>query len=249
MSAPRFFLAPEDATLAPSVDLVLPAAVARHAVQVLRLRHAAPVVLFDGRGGEYEATLAVNGREVRALVQRHVDVEREQDGAPSLVQAIVAHDTMDAIVRKAVELGAARVEPVIAQRTQRVADERAGRRLVRWRQIAVAACEQCGRNRIPAIMPPMPLDEWIAARGDCSDAILLDPGADAVLRTAVSARVPAAIVVGPEGGLTDAEAAALATAGARAVRIAAAVLRADTAAIAALAALNALTQRTRPATA
>jgi len=248
VSAPRFFLAPREATLAPSVEVVLPVGVARHAVQVLRLRDAAPVVLFDGRGGEYEATLAVSGRDVRARVHRHVDVEREQDGASSLVQAIVAHDTMDAIVRKAVELGAARVEPVIAQRTQRVADERSGRRLARWRQIAIAACEQCGRNRIPEIASPLALDEWTAARGDCSDVVLLHPGAKVLLRSAVCARVPTAIVVGPEGGLTDAEAAALTAAGARAVRIAAAVLRADTAAIAALAALNALTEPALPAT-
>ena len=237
MSAPRFFVAPADVALTPHSELALPIAVARHAVQVLRLRDAASIVVFDGTGGEYAATLSLRGREAHAVIGAHVDVERESAVALTLVQALVAHDVMDAIVRKAVELGVGTIQPVLAERSQRGPSERLERRAERWRQIAIAACEQCGRNRVPAIEALVPLREWLATRGALQATALLDPSADRALGTPNDAVTT--VLVGPEGGFSEAESADCVRAGAQPRHLGPRILRADTAALAALATLGA----------
>ena len=236
MTAPRFYIAPQAVALRADAELVLPAPVARHASQVLRLRIGAPIVLFDGAGGEYPATLVGAGRDARARTQAHVAVERESSAPVTLVQALVAADVMDGIVRKAVELGVAAIQPVLAERSQRGPAERLDRRLARWQQIAVAACEQCGRNRIPVVAAVLPLSDWIAATLDLPFAALLDPRARTSL-AAAGADVRA-LIVGPEGGLTDEEGALALARGARAVHLGSRILRADTAALAGLATIN-----------
>ena len=238
MSTPRFFVSPAEAKLASAAEIVLPAGVARHAVQVLRLRDGAAIVLFDGSGGEYPATLAVVGREVRARAGAHVAVEREASVAITLVQSIVAADVMDGIVRKAVELGAATIQPVLAERSQRAAAERIDRRSGRWGHIAIAACEQCGRNRLPVILPVVPLDDWMSAQADLRFVAMLYLRASRSL--AGAAPNTRALLVGPEGGLTEAEAALAAAAGAMPVHLGQRTLRAETAALTALATLNAI---------
>ena len=234
---PRFFIDPASATLAPHVELPLPDAVCRHAVQVLRLRDGDAVTLFDGCGGEYPGTLIVRGRTAAAAVGAHVGVERESRHAVTLVQAIVAPDMMDWIVRKAVELGAAAIQPVLAERSQRGPAERLERRGERWRQIAIAACEQCGRNRIPTVEAPLALTDWMHACGSLEAVAVLEPDASVSLAS-VAPRVRT-VLIGPEGGLTPAEIAACNAAHARSAHLGARVLRADTAAVAALATLNA----------
>ena len=240
MSAPRFYVDPAWTALAPQVELALPDPVARHAVQVLRLRDGDAVTLFDGRGGEYAATLAVRGRAAAAAVGAHADVERESRHAVTLVQAIVAPDVMDWIVRKAVELGAAGIAPVVSSRTQRAPAERLDRRLERWRQIAIAACEQCGRNRLPAVHAPVTLDEWMRTRPSMSGAVLLDPAASTPLAETARATIVRALLIGPEGGFADDEAAAARAAGLASAHLGVRILRAETAALAALATVEAL---------
>ena len=237
MSAPRFFVDPAGVALAASSDVVLPDAVARHATQVLRLRAGDAIVLFDGRGGEYAATLRVEGRRAGARVGAHRAIEREPLLTVTLAQAVVAVDIMDWIVRKAVELGAAAVTPVVAARSQGGAGERVERRLLRWQQIAIAACEQCGRNRVPAIAPPVTLDAWLQAS---SGVVVLDPRAPLSLSAAVVDRAPGAVLVGPEGGFSAEELRAALARGARAVHMGPRTLRAETAALAALATIAAL---------
>jgi 16S rRNA (uracil1498-N3)-methyltransferase len=237
VSAPRFFVGPAEAKLASEADIELPPGVVRHAVQVLRLRDGDAIVLFDGRGGEYAATLRIDGRVTRARTARHDDVERESASAVMLVQALVAADVMDTIVQKATELGAAAIVPVVADRSQRVPADRLDKRHLRWHQVAIAACEQCGRNRVPRIEPVVPLAQWIAAQSDLRHVAMLFPRATRALADVASqAR---AILVGPEGGLTDAEASLVAAAGATPVHLGPRVLRADTAALAGLATLAA----------
>lgn len=233
MSAPRFFVAPGEASLEADTEMSLPASVTRHALQVLRLRAGDAIVLFDGRGGEYPATLKVSGRQAHARVGAHRAIEREANTPITLVQALVAADVMDDIVRKAVELGVAAIVPVLAERSQRAPAERLDKRAARWRQIAVSACEQCGRNRVPVIEPVLPLRTWIASRGRLDDMAVLDLRAPRPL--AEAAPRLRGVLIGPEGGLTEEEVATTTSAGAVAVQLGARTLRADTAAVAALA--------------
>jgi 16S rRNA (uracil1498-N3)-methyltransferase len=240
LSVPRFYVPPGEAALARDVELSLPKEVARHALQVLRLRAGDAIVLFDGNGGEYPAVIASAGRELRAEVGERVDVEREPPIAMTLVQALVAADAMDWIVRKAVELGAAAIEPVVAARSQRAPADRLDRRTARWQQIAVAACEQCGRNRVPVVAPIEPLTHWLRQRADLSEAVLLAGHASASLPALARVAVPTTLLIGPEGGFDDDEQRAALARGARQAHLGARVLRAETAALAALATLNAI---------
>jgi len=240
MSTPRFFVDPASATLTSHVELPLPDAVSRHAVHVLRLRDGDAVTLFDGCGGEYAATLLVRGRAAAAMIGAYVDIERESRHAVTLVQAIVAPDVMDWIVRKAVELGAAAIVPVTSARTQRAPAERLDRRHTRWQQIAIAACEQCGRNRVPPVHPPEALDAWIGAQDSPAEVVLLDPAASATLAETTRAAATRAVIVGPEGGFAPDEVAAARAAGVRTAHLGVRILRADTAALTALATVDAI---------
>jgi 16S rRNA (uracil1498-N3)-methyltransferase len=240
LSVPRFYIAPDEAALVADAEVTLPLGAARHASQVLRLRAGDALVLFDGRGGEHPATLTGIGRVVRARIAAHVDIERESPVATTLVQALAAADVMDWIVRKAVELGVAAIEPVVAARSQRAPSERLDRRTARWQQIAISACEQCGRNRIPQVAPIASLADWLVRMSDLGDSVVLAPGASASLPALARTMLRARVLVGPEGGLDDAELRAAVERGARAAHLGARVLRAETAALAALATINAM---------
>lgn len=240
-AAPRIYCA-GTVLLAPGREVQLPAAAARHVAAVLRMRAGDALTLFDGNGGEYTSTILRADRSgVEVSIQARRAIEREAPNPITLVQAVIGADNMDLIVRKAVELGAAAVVPVIAERSQGMADERAARRVAHWREIAIAACEQCGRNRIPAIADILPLAKWMTERGGQSaPTIMLVPGASASLATALRTTIPHALVVGPEGGFTSAEIASLTEVGTIAAHLGARVLRAETAAIAALAICDAI---------
>jgi 16S rRNA (uracil1498-N3)-methyltransferase len=238
MNAPRFFVT--DTALAVGTEAQLPPAAAHHATRVLRLAIGDPITLFDGRGGEYPARLLhIDQRGARVGIEGFSAVEREAGIAVTLAMSVIATDSMDIAVRKAVELGAARIEPVAAARSQGSArGERSSRRVEHWRQIAQAACEQCGRNRIPPVADIVALETWLEGAG-AADAMLA-PAATEALVQRVAASVPRAIVVGPEGGFTDPELALAQRRGVTLVHMGARVLRAETAAIAALAIVNAV---------
>jgi 16S rRNA (uracil1498-N3)-methyltransferase len=236
---PRLFV---DQPLAAAVDLALPARAARHA-QVLRLQPGAAVTLFDGSGGEWSAQItAMDRRDVRVQVLEHRAHERELPIAVTLALAMPANDRMDALVEKATELGVAGLQPLLTERSVlRLAGERAERRQAHWQAIAVAACEQSGRNRVPTIHPVRPLAAWLAAlppAGD-SEVRLLLGWRDASPWSLASARVGAALTLlsGPEGGLTDSEEALARTCDFVSTSLGPRILRADTAPLAALAAV------------
>lgn len=214
---------------------------AHHAVRVLRLSRGDAITLFDGTGGEYAATLAgITKRSVTAAIDGFDAVERESPLRIALVQAVLAADAMDYAIRKAVELGVTAVAPVNCARSQAaVQGERATKRLAHWRAIAVAACEQCGRNRIPSVAAVQSFTEWFRA-GSSPRVAIAAPGVMLSLREVVDAGVPSAIVVGPEGGFTEEERAAAIAAGAVPFTLGPRVLRAETAGVAALAMLAAL---------
>jgi 16S rRNA (uracil1498-N3)-methyltransferase len=147
---------------------------------------------------------------------------------------------MDMIVRRAVELGAAAIVPVVAARSQRIPEDRAARRTAHWRQIAIAACEQCGRNRIPPIADLQPLAQWLdtpTAFG--RDVVMLVPQASDAFAALVRVAVPRAVLIGPEGGFIAEEVELAVRLGVRCAQLGPRVLRAETAALAALATIDA----------
>lgn len=231
---PRLYV---EAELAPSTRIELPEAAAHHAVRVLRLRDGDSVVLFDGRGGEFGARLSVPERgRASADVGARRDVERESPLSVTLLQGLSSSDKMDFTIQKAVELGVAAVHPVFsAKSVVRLSGDREAKKLAHWRRIAIAACEQCGRNRIPEIREPIALERYQAAAGA---RILLAPSGSATL--ACVAAGPVVLAAGPEAGFSADEEQLLLRRGFVPVRLGPRTLRTETAALAALAALNAL---------
>ncbi|MGZ5180813.1 MAG: 16S rRNA (uracil(1498)-N(3))-methyltransferase [Ramlibacter sp.] len=219
--------------------LALPPGAARH-VQVLRLQPGDPLVLFDGHGGEWSATVVRMGRsEVLVEVGVHEDVERAPAREVHLAMGVPANDRMDWLVEKAAELGVASIQPLLTERTVvRLAGERAARRQEHWQSIAVAACEQCGGNRVPQVHAPRELAQWSAPDGLLRCVLSLEPDALPLAQLAGSGDRPVLLLSGPEGGLSGREEAAARAAGFAAVTLGPRVLRAETAALAALAALT-----------
>jgi 16S rRNA (uracil1498-N3)-methyltransferase len=220
---------------------VLPEHAAHHAVHVLRLRSGDEVTLFNGRGGEYAGRIAAMDRlRVSVDVLAHRTVERESPLAVTLVQGVSAGEKMDFTVQKATELGVAALQPVIAARsTGRIRGERADLKRAHWQRVAIAACEQCGRNRIPELLPVLPLAEYCRAPAGTGARLLLSPLAQTGLR-ATRLDGPVTLAAGPESGFAAEEEAMLVEAAFVPVRLGPRVLRTETAALAALAALNAL---------
>ena len=227
-------------------SLALPEAAARHA-QVLRLQPGSPVTLFDGHGGEWTARIEAMGkREVAATALLHQDVERELPCRVTLALAMPSGERMDFVVEKATELGAARIVPLTSERSVlRLAGERAARRRAHWQAIAVAACEQCGRNRVPEVCPPQPLAPWLGtldaveARAANEQRWLLG-WRDAQPWSTMLAVAPTSVLIlsGPEGGFTADEERLAASIGFSTLGLGPRVLRADTAPLAVLAALS-----------
>jgi len=238
MGAPRFFVELDLEPAHVGATIALPEAAAHHAVRVLRLSAHDALTLFDGRGGEYAATIAaIDRRATTVRLDAFDPVERESPLDVTLVQAVAANDAMDYAVRKATELGVARIQPVNTERSAPLpAGERGDRRRAHWQQVAIAACEQCGRNRVPAVGAVLPLAEWLATWRD--GGVVFAPDAAATIAALPAA--PRALLVGPEGGFTAREIAAAGAQGIEAVRIGPRVLRTETAGVAALAALQAL---------
>ena len=222
--------------------LELPAHAAHHALRVLRLREGDALILFDGRGGEWSATVAHGSRDrLAAAVGAHRDIERESRLRVALLQGVSSADRMDLTVQKATELGVDAIQPVLAQKSVvRLTAGRAAARVEHWRRVAVSACEQCGRNRVPAILPALSLAHYCrAAPGGIR--LLLSPEAQTGLGAAAGRLdAPVILAAGPEAGFSAAEEAMLVEAGFVRVRLGPRVLRTETAAPAALAALAAL---------
>lgn len=234
---PRVYVGDAAESPVAGAPFTLPDAAARHVAHALRMRRGEPITLFTGTGGEWPAAIATLTRSAVIVVpQRHDAVERESARPVTLAQAVIAADTMDLVVRKAVELGAARIVPVLAARSQAADGARLARRHAHWRQIVIAACEQCGRNRIPTLAEPARWGDWIAAGFAPAAAPVLVDRSGAIGLAAAHAAVPAdVVIVGPEGGFTGAEIEAAASRGARVAHLGTRVLRAETAALAALA--------------
>ena len=245
---PRFYC---PTALRPGELLELPASAARH-VQVLRLQPGDCITLFNGgpavagSGGEFDATVTRMGRsEVQVQVGTYFPVEREASRAVHLAVGMPANERMDWLVEKATELGVASIQPLMTERSVlRLTGERAGKKVAHWQSVAIAACEQCGGNRVPVIHEVMAFATWARGRSaaDTGRALLLSLRPGALGLRAASAdfgRAGAAITFlsGPEGGLSVAEEETALACGFAPVTLGPRVLRAETAALVALAAL------------
>ncbi len=220
--------------------LSLPPGAARH-VQVLRFQPGDTLTLFDGRGGEYTATVRQMGRsEVAVEIGAHDPVEREAPRTVHLAVGMPANERMDWLVEKATELGAASIQPLATARTVlRLSGERADKKTAHWQAIAVAACEQCGRNRVPVVHAVRSLADWLRAGTAPGERRLLSlrEGAGTLAGTGAPGGDAFIFLSGPEGGLAAEEEDAAVAAGFVPVRLGPQVLRAETAPLAALARL------------
>ncbi|MBC7956440.1 MAG: 16S rRNA (uracil(1498)-N(3))-methyltransferase [Cytophagales bacterium] len=216
--------------------ITLPPGPARH-VQVLRLQPGAEITLFNGQGGEWRATVQQMGRsEVQVQLHEHDAVNRELPHPITLAIGMPANERMDALVEKATELGVAAIQPLLTERSVlRLSGERAERRLAHWQGVAVAACEQCGRTRVPELSPVRTLADWLRVRTAMNgeQRCVLSPRAARTWSATYTG--PAVFLSGPEGGLTDAELALAEAAGFSPLSLGLRVLRADTAPLAVLA--------------
>jgi 16S rRNA (uracil1498-N3)-methyltransferase len=235
---PRFYI---DAALRAGISVLLPEDSAHHAVHVLRVHAGDEIALFNGRGGEYAARIAsIQRLKVLVDVLAHRAIERESPLRMVLVQGVSAGERMDFTVRKAVELGVAEIQPVLAASSvARPKGERAAARHAHWQKVAIAACEQCGRNRIPLVHA---LVDAAAYRGQGTGTkLLLSPVSELRFSQAVkSAGEEFTVAAGPEAGFNALEEAAFLDAGFVPARLGTRVLRTETAGLAALAALSAL---------
>jgi 16S rRNA (uracil1498-N3)-methyltransferase len=254
---PRFYC---PTPLIPGEPLDLPAGAARH-VQVLRLQPGSRITLFNGgpgleSTGEFEATVTRMGRsDVQVQVDAHLPVEREATRAVHLVVGMPANDRMDWLMEKATELGVTSLQPLMTERSVlRLSGERAEKKVAHWQSVAIAACEQCGGNRVPVVHEVMTLTAWAKARAQAQVApptlagqsLLLSLRAGTQgLRAAVAALNQAAgndteaitFLSGPEGGLSQTEEDLALACGFIPVTLGPRILRSETAALAALTAL------------
>lgn len=241
--SPRFYHA-DDIFIGQTIELNL--AAGHHASRVLRLKIGDSVIVFNGRGGEFQAHIKnIRKTSTTLIVDRFDDTERESPLIITLIQALCANDRMDWIIQKSVELGITRIQPIITTRSiVRLSEERAAKRLEHWQKIIISACEQCGRNRIPVIALPHSLIDWLSARE--SDTLqqryfMLSINGSHSLKNfpPPPADTQLTLAVGPEGGWTADEDIILQQAGFTTLRAGRRIMRTETAALATIAALQA----------
>lgn len=236
---PRFYLA---LPLAVGVIVALPDRVAHH-IQVLRLARGDTVTLFNGAGGEYTATLTtLEKNQVSAEIKVFSATDPELPYAITLAQALPEAAKMDWIIEKAVELGAAGIQPLSAKRcVVRLSAERAEKKMAHWQGVIVAASEQSGRSRLASLAEPCEFNHWIA-RQDLHQRILLSPRAGQSLMDWArhQPQQAVALMIGPEGGFDDQEERLAMSRGVLPLSMGPRVLRTETAGLAAIAGLNAI---------
>ncbi|MDN5753327.1 MAG: 16S rRNA (uracil(1498)-N(3))-methyltransferase [Nitrosospira sp.] len=253
MGRPRFYC---PGKIAAGEIIELPAGAAHHASRVLRLEQGDELTLFNGNGGEFQAVIVRIGKNGAAVViEKYLDIERESPLAITLAQAVCVSEKMDWIVQKSVEMGVGRIQPLATKLSMvKLSGERAEKRMKHWQQVVTSACEQCGRNRIPQVLPLISLPVWLGAQlSECrklsnssgvppDSYFMLSPTAKKGLRDFRESPAVTAItlLVGPEGGFTPEEEAAALVAGFIPLRLGERILRTESAALAAVAAMQAL---------
>ena len=229
--------------LAAGTELDLGEESARYLGRVLRLRVGDSVHVFNGDDGEWSATISRFGKNrVTLSVHDAVPNTAEPDLKVHLVQGISRGDRMDFVVQKATELGVDRVTPVLTDYgVVKLDGKRAGKRRLHWQRVAESACEQSGRVDPPRVDAPLPLNDWLgtARAGDSTDLVLA-PGTGQALTKVAKPAAGLCLLIGPEGGFSEREYDDAAISGFEAVTLGPRVLRTETAAVAAIAILQAL---------
>lgn len=243
MVLPRLFTAPRlycVGALAPGATIELPERAARH-VAALRLQVGDDITLFSGDGCESSGRITFIGkRAVTAAVLDRRELSRESPLDVTLVQGVCAADRMDLVLQKATELGVTQIVPVVTSRTVvRLTAERRDRRHAHWRNVLIAACEQCGRNTVPELATPSALRDYFAIAPRTGTRMVLTPDGEGELRS-LSLAAPVTVLIGPEGGLAADERALAATIGFTPIRFGPRILRTETAPLAVIAVLQAL---------
>jgi 16S rRNA (uracil1498-N3)-methyltransferase len=237
---PRFYCPPP---LPAQGSFNLPPDAAHHASRVLRLRTGEPVQLFDGEGRESHGIIEdLSGKQVVIGQLSEVEVDRESPLRVVLAQALSSSEKMDWVIQKATELGVTEIQPLATERSvAKLSAERAAKRTEHWQQVVVSACEQCGRNVLPIIHPPLDIMVWLQQmRAEkISKFILLPQGAKS-LQSQEKPQGTVVLLIGAEGGFSVAESDSALLCGFTPVKLGARVMRTETAAVAGLAALQTL---------
>lgn len=239
MRIPRIF---STEPLSEGCEVQLGESASRHLVKVLRLSAGRPLVLFDGRGGEYSAELVETGKRARARTLEFFPDDRESPLALTLAIGISRGDRFDWVIQKATELGATHIQPLFTERCEvKLSGERLQKKLGHWRQVAVSACEQCARNRVPAIAEPQKLVQFLDRQGGETLKLVLHHRTEMQLHQVEAERGrpdEALLLVGPEGGLSGTEIDAALAKDYLPLRLGPRVLRTETAPVAAISVLQ-----------
>lgn len=231
-----------EASLLQGAIVALPEPAVAHLVRVLRLGMGDEIVLFNGDGCDYRARLvSVGKKSAEAEILSRASVANESPLPITLAQGIARGEKMDLILQKATELGVACIAPVITERTEvRLDSERSGKKMQHWRGIIASACEQSGRAALPRLLDPQLLSTFAASDRN-SRRFILDPAAgQAIASAAIDGEATVTLLIGPEGGLSERDVAALRAAHYEGIRLGPRILRTETAGLAAIAAINAL---------
>ncbi|MCX7193216.1 MAG: 16S rRNA (uracil(1498)-N(3))-methyltransferase [Proteobacteria bacterium] len=237
---PRFYCPPP---LPSQGSFSLPPDVAHHASRVLRLRTGESVQLFDGEGHECHGMISdLSGKQVIVADLRQVEVNRESPLPVMLAQALSSSEKMDWVIQKATELGVTEIQPLATERSvARLSAERAAKRTEHWQQVAISACEQCGRNVLPVIHPPLDIMVWLQQiRAENISKFILLPQGSVSLQSQLKPQGTAVLLIGAEGGFSQSESDSALLCGFTPIRLGARVMRTETAAVAGIAALQTL---------
>lgn len=235
---PRFYL---PAPLALQTTFSLPENIVRH-IHVLRLNTGDSITLFNGTGNDFDATLqAIGKRHAECHIHAQRQPENESPLAITLVQAISSGERMDFSLQKSVELGVRAIQPIISERcVVRLSGERAEKRVQRWQDIVIAACEQSGRSIVPTVQPIVSFTEYLRQMPRHEPHLMMSLHRATALRHIAPAPQQLRLMIGPEGGWTPAEEQAALEAGVQTITLGKRVLRTETAAMAAMAAMQVL---------
>jgi len=251
MKSPRFYY-PDQINVGESIELSYGAT--HHAANVLRLEEGDRVTLFNGKGGEFLAFIkCISKAAILVSIEKFINVEHESPLQITLAQSICTNIKMDLIIRKAVELGVNNIQPILAKRCLvKLSGKRELKRVKHWEQIIISACEQCGRNRVPGVSSPVTLSSWLSRQGAMQKELNNEPTEKLYFMLSPTSKMglhdfskslsvtELALLVGPEGGFTSDEDAAALMAGFSSLRLGSRTLRTESAALAAIAALQAI---------